>query len=238
LVRDGGSAAGGGCVAGLGARQLELLWRTLGPRLLRLARRVTRDPVGAEDVVQRAFEQAWRHAARFRGEAAPGTWLHRIVVSQALMWLREERRRTRRTQLTADGEVDRARDPAAGPLERLLRAEQEAFARRALARLPQADRRLLLRCAEGKPAYAVLAAESGQRPAALKSRAFRARRRLGDAVAALESGATAASGRERVAGRLPEGHLEKEAVRRQCLVRVAGAVAEVLDRAPGPQEVQ
>ncbi len=237
-MRDGGTAAGGGFASGLEGRRLELLWRELGPRLLRLARRVTSDPVGAEDVLQRAFEQAWRHAARFRGDAAPGTWLHRIVINQGRMWLREERRRARRTALTPDGDLDGATDPRPDPLERVLRAEREACARRALACLSEADRGLLLRRAEEKPAYAALAAETGQPLVTLKSRAFRARRRLAAALAALERGAAVASGRQRIAGRLPEGQLEQETIRRQRVVRVAEPVAEVLDRAARLQEVQ
>jgi len=232
-------AAADGFATGLEAGRLEHLWREIRPRLLLLARRLTRDHVGAEDVLQRAFEQAWRHAGRFRGDAAPTTWLYRIVVNQGLMWLREERRRARRMLLTADGEVDGTAHPGADALHLLLRAERVALARGALARLPERDRQLLLRSVEERRSYAALAGETGQHVAALKSRAFRARRRLAEELAAIESrGAAAGSGRQRVASRLPEGQLEEEPVRCQRAVRVAHPVAEVLDRAARLQEVQ
>ena len=58
-----------------------------------LARRILRDDSAAEDVVQEAFNKAFQNLDRFEGRSTLKTWLHRIVVNQALMALRSQRRR-------------------------------------------------------------------------------------------------------------------------------------------------
>lgn len=63
------------------------------PWMLSLARRILRDDSAAEDVVQEAFNKAFQNLDRFEGRSTLKTWLHRIVVNQALMALRSQRRR-------------------------------------------------------------------------------------------------------------------------------------------------
>ncbi len=63
-----------------------------------LCARITRDPALAEDAVQEAFLNAWRHLATFDGRAGFRTWLHRIAVNAAL----EQLRRRGRCELTTD----------------------------------------------------------------------------------------------------------------------------------------
>ncbi|WP_337660203.1 sigma-70 family RNA polymerase sigma factor [Anderseniella sp. Alg231-50] len=60
--------------------------------MLALARRIVKDSAIAEDVVQDAFSNVFKNLETFRGEAALKTWIHRIVVNQALMALRKQRR--------------------------------------------------------------------------------------------------------------------------------------------------
>ncbi|MGH9238105.1 MAG: RNA polymerase sigma factor [Vicinamibacterales bacterium] len=54
----------------------------------------------AEDLVQDAFVRALRHCSEFRYEAAPSTWLHRIVVNECISHHRTHRLRAqlRRSQ--------------------------------------------------------------------------------------------------------------------------------------------
>jgi RNA polymerase sigma-70 factor (ECF subfamily) len=52
-------------------------------RLIRLLKRMVRDPVEAEDVVQETFIKAYRALRFFRGDAAFYTWLYRIAVNTA-----------------------------------------------------------------------------------------------------------------------------------------------------------
>ena len=73
--------------------------------LFGLCARITRDTALAEDAVQEALFNAWRHLSTFDGRAVFKTWLHRIAVNAAL----EQLRRRGRHEVTvdaADGEDD------------------------------------------------------------------------------------------------------------------------------------
>jgi RNA polymerase sigma-70 factor (ECF subfamily) len=61
--------------------------------MLAVAKRIVMDIAIAEDVVQDAFSNVFKNLEKFRGDAALKTWMHRIVVNQALMALRKQRRR-------------------------------------------------------------------------------------------------------------------------------------------------
>ncbi len=62
--------------------------QTLG-KAYALALRIVRQPDAAEEVVEDAFFQAWREAARFDAQRGnPIAWLLTIVRSRALDWLR------------------------------------------------------------------------------------------------------------------------------------------------------
>ena len=143
-------------------------------RLRRVALRITRDAAAADDVVQSALEKALRHRAAFRGEAQPSTWLHRIVVNEALAWRRSERRRARHMLAAHE-----AASPAAGsgPLDELLLREQRERVFSGLAGLRADERELLARFAlDGS--YAGWACSARMKATAAKTRAFRARRAL------------------------------------------------------------
>jgi RNA polymerase sigma-70 factor, ECF subfamily len=57
-------------------------------RIFRLAQRVLRSREDAEDAVQIALLQAFRHLNGFQGQARFSTWLVRIAMNAALMQLR------------------------------------------------------------------------------------------------------------------------------------------------------
>jgi RNA polymerase sigma factor (sigma-70 family) len=61
----------------------ERLYRTHVARVHSLMRRML-DPSEADDVTQDVFVRAWEKLHTFRGEAAFGTWLHRLAVNVAL----------------------------------------------------------------------------------------------------------------------------------------------------------
>src|SRR5262245_51454792 len=62
-------------------------------RAFRLALRLAGSEADAQDVVQDAFLQAYRHLSQFRGDSRFGTWLYRIVTNAALMQRRTRARR-------------------------------------------------------------------------------------------------------------------------------------------------
>jgi len=64
-------------------RAFERLYRTHVARVHTLARRMINADV-ADDVTQDVFIRAWSKLSTFRGEAAFGTWLHRLAVNVIL----------------------------------------------------------------------------------------------------------------------------------------------------------
>jgi hypothetical protein len=72
----------------------EELYKTHATRLYNVACRLLGSPADAEDLVQEAFLQAHRKLDTFRGDAALGTWLHRLLVNLGLDHLRSRAGRT------------------------------------------------------------------------------------------------------------------------------------------------
>jgi RNA polymerase sigma-70 factor (ECF subfamily) len=70
------------------ARAHEIIYRAFAAPVYSLCLRFTKVPAQAEDLVQETFIEIMRSIAKFRGEAALGSWIRRIAVSKALMYLR------------------------------------------------------------------------------------------------------------------------------------------------------
>lgn len=157
------------------------LMKALEPRLTAVAMRFTHDAVAAEDVVQNAFVKMLRHGHRFRGDSRVSTWMHRIVANEALMWLRARRRRPSTLPLQTGGvEI---RDPGPDACAQLARSQRETQVRRALSALDSDERDVIQHCALDGRSYADYAEARGLHAGAVKSRAFRARRRLAAVLA-------------------------------------------------------
>jgi len=74
-------------------RAFEQLMRRHNQALYRTARSILRDDAEAEDVVQEAYLLAYRNIGKFRGDAKLSTWLTRIVVNEAIARSRKSSRR-------------------------------------------------------------------------------------------------------------------------------------------------
>ncbi len=70
------------------ARAHEIIYRSFSTPVYSLCLRFTRSPAHAEDLVQETFIEIMRSIGRFRGDAPLGSWIRRIAVSKALMFLR------------------------------------------------------------------------------------------------------------------------------------------------------
>ena len=150
----------------------------------RTAYLVTRDAAEAEDAAQEAFVKAYRALDRFREGSPFRPWLLRIVGNTA----RNRRRSAGRQaglRLRAQAEAPRiasAPSPEAG----LLEDERRRALLDAINALPADDRlvvgaRYFLDLSEAE-----IAALAGVAPGTVKSRLFRARRKLADAIGTRE----------------------------------------------------
>lgn len=116
--------------------------------VLRLALRITRSEVDAQDVYQETFLRAFKKLGSFRYECAFSTWIHRIATNVCLDHLRRKlaRREARPATKDADGEecdlLDQAADnsPLSNPERQVLRRELGAHISSALARLTPRQR--------------------------------------------------------------------------------------------------
>lgn len=147
-----------------------------------LALRMTGSPQDAEDMAQEAFLKAYRSLSGFRGDSKFSVWLYRIVSNVCLDFLRRQGRRgaVSLTQEDDGGEEvqldvpDSSQSPEA-LLERKLTREA---VRRGLAQLPEDQRQiLLLREIQGL-SYEEIAEALALEAGTVKSRIFRARKRL------------------------------------------------------------
>lgn len=84
------------------ARAFERLYRRHVPRVHSLARRMLGND-DATEATQDVFVRAWQKLGTFRGEAAFGTWLHRLAIN--VMMTRRSALGTRRARFIEDDAV-------------------------------------------------------------------------------------------------------------------------------------
>lgn len=144
----------------------------------RAAYLIVRDSAAAEDVAQEAFVRAYRSLASFNPGEPFRPWLLRIATNLAL---NDVRARGRRAGLVARFGRMRGDGPPE-PEEVALASELQRLVWRAMNELPRDDRvvlylRYFLELPEKEIALAI-----GRAPGTVKSRVFRAGRRLREVV--------------------------------------------------------
>jgi len=72
-------------------KAFEILVKRHERKIFFVARRITRSREDAEDVVQQTFQKAFTHLRKFEGRSAFSTWLTRIAITEALIFLRRRR---------------------------------------------------------------------------------------------------------------------------------------------------
>ena len=167
----------------------EALMRRYNGRLFRVARAILKDDEDAEDALQDAYLDAFRHMSAFKGDAQLGTWLTRIVVNQALMRLRRQKRERvvlpfhdpERGSDAAEGQVaDRTTESAP---EGLLRAEMRRLIERRIDDLPLAFRTVFVMREVEDMTVQEIADILTVPPTTVRTRLFRARALLREALA-------------------------------------------------------
>src|SRR5260370_3879420 len=66
----------------------ETLFKRHRQKILRVVLRYAHVREDAEDIVQQSFQKAFVHLCKFEGRSAFSTWLTRIAINEALMFLR------------------------------------------------------------------------------------------------------------------------------------------------------
>ena len=156
---------------------LDELFRRYRVVAYKVAYRLLGHEADALDAVQDGFVNALRHLDRFRGHSSFKTWLLRVVSNAALDVGRQRRRRD--TWVTAPPADDPGpADPLPPPDGNLDRADLRRLLDRALAALPEAQRRTFVLHADGGLTYREVADALGISIGTVMSRVFYARQKL------------------------------------------------------------
>lgn len=182
-----------GLIAGIlngDVQAFETLMRRYNRRLYRVARSILKDDAEAEDALQEAYWKAYQALGGFHFDARLSTWLTRIVINESLGRLRRARRRNEflepcevrvMDRLSARMETTTARNER--PDAMAWRAEIRTLIEQKLDALPDAYRTIfMLRAVEEMP-VAEVAAVLGIPEATVRTRFFRTRRLMREALA-------------------------------------------------------
>jgi|SRR5690348_2309937 RNA polymerase sigma-70 factor, ECF subfamily len=165
----------------------EALMRRYNRMLFRTARAILRDDAEAEDALQEAYIQAYGALGSFRGDAELSTWLARIVANEALQRLRKRARRAEIVPLqpTADAELEQVSDTDRdkAPDISAARAEMRRLLESQIDALPDAYRAVFMLRAVEELSVEETAAVLALEPATVRTRLFRARSMLREALA-------------------------------------------------------
>jgi RNA polymerase sigma-70 factor, ECF subfamily len=153
-----------------------------GPRIFRLAQRITRNREDAEEVSQDSFTRAFLHMDTFRGDSRLYTWLARIAINQSLMKLRKRRMRELHFDgpSTTEGKPLSAEvvDKSQTPEQRYSQVELRQILALAMNKLPMTFREVLRLLEVEERSTAETARMLGLSITAVKSRAYRGRQKL------------------------------------------------------------
>jgi len=167
-----------------------LLMRRYNRTLYRTARSILKDDAEAEDAVQEAYLLAYRGLGTFRGDAKLSTWLVRIVANEALARVRKRTRRAEIIQLSSD--TQEASEAVEDNVNQALPEQPESAAQRAQTRrlieakidkLPDAFRTVFVLRALEEFSVEEAAIALGIPEATVRTRYFRARGLLREALA-------------------------------------------------------
>jgi RNA polymerase sigma-70 factor (ECF subfamily) len=167
----------------------ELMMRRHNRPLYRTARSILKDDAEAEDVLQEAYLLAYRGIGKFRGESSLATWLTRIVVNEAIARSRKSNRRAEIIRLDGDNAssndtLDATMDESTSeqPEPAALRAEMRHLLEKKIDSLPDAFRTVFVLRALEEMTVDETAACLGIPEATVRTRFFRARSLLREAL--------------------------------------------------------
>ena len=175
-------------VAGGDTAAFEALMRRHNRLLFRTARSILKSDAEAEDALQEAYLRAWRGIASFRADARLSTWLVRIVINESLARLR--RRGAQVLPLDASLAPDEPAledvmegNPDDRPDRGAMRSEMRALMETRIDALPEAFRTVFVLRAVEELGVDEIAALLDLPEATVRTRFFRARGLLREALA-------------------------------------------------------
>ena len=170
-------------------RAFERMMRQHNRALFRTARAILKDDSEAEDAVQEAYLQAYRSIAKFRGDARLSTWLVRIVANEAFGRLRRHARRAAIVPIHVDDDPahDVRTESEAPAMDRpdnaALRSEMRHLLESRIDALPDIYRTVFVLRAVEELSVEETAASLGIPESTARTRFFRARSLLREALA-------------------------------------------------------
>ncbi|HEX8881599.1 MAG TPA: sigma-70 family RNA polymerase sigma factor [Candidatus Acidoferrum sp.] len=165
------------------AQAFEILVGRHRGRILRVVQQFTRNREDAEDVVQQAFQKAFLHLQQFEGNSAFSTWLTRIAINEALMWLRKKRAAPEVSiEESTEEHVTKhpldSTDPGPSPEDSYLQREWEQILSRAMKQLTPAIRTAVELRDLGELSTDETAGVMKVSASAVKARVFHGRKKL------------------------------------------------------------
>ena len=164
------------------ADSVRVVYQTYGRLVFTIAFKVLGDTGLAEDATQQTFVQAWRAAGKYDPSRPLGAWLTTIAKRVAIdVYRREKRHRNLDNIDDSDSSNLITLPPSVDQMEDV------AQVRRALDELPTADRDLIRMQHFDELSHAEIARELAIPLGTVKSRTFRAHRRLAGLLAHLRA---------------------------------------------------
>lgn len=163
------------------------LMRRHNQMLYRTARSILKDDAEAEDAVQEAYLLAYRAMGGFRGDAKLSTWLVRIVANEAIARFRKQRRGAEVIRIDTDAAADIPEDIMSEsrpeqPEQSARRAEARRLLETKIDALPDAFRTVFVLRAVEEFSVEETAAALGIPEATVRTRFFRAKSLLREAL--------------------------------------------------------
>lgn len=164
----------------------ETLMRRHNRMLFRTARAILRDDAEAEDALQEAYLHAYEAMGTWRSDAKLSTWIARIVANEALMRLRKRTRRAAIVPLQPGAALDPIVDPDMNttPERSAERLQVRRLLEAEIGALPDDYRAVFMLRAVEELSVEETAEVLRIPPATVRSRLFRARSLLREALAA------------------------------------------------------
>lgn len=146
-----------------------------------LALRMVGDRDDASDMTQETFIKAYGSLSSFRGDSKFSVWIYRIATNVCLDFLRSKSRKQQVSLTVSDDDEDAQLDipdPSSTPEQQLIKKISMQSVEEGLKTLPDKQRQILVMRELGGMSYAEIGKALSLEEGTVKSRIFRARKRL------------------------------------------------------------